>query len=289
MSTITERRRKPRSKPIPTHDSISITIEKPVGVVRQVTGKLIDRTESGLGIELGESLDTADVVKISGNLAGGLKSGGKVRVLHCVKHLNGTYRIGLELDASQEQAPAKGEALGADYYEILQLSPNADPDTVHRVYRLLAQRVHPDNPETGNQEQFRLILEAYRTLSDPELRAAYDVTLHTNRQLRWKIFDQREAMTGRAAERRKRVALLELLYTTRLSQPNQPSLNLHEIEDLLGCPREHLEFTLWYLKESGFVGRGDNGRYTITLKGIDHAELEDSPAAVDRRLLPAAQ
>jgi hypothetical protein len=288
MPTITERRRKPRSKPISTHDSISITIEKPAGVVRQVTGKVIDRTESGLGIELGEPLDTADVVKVSGNLAGS-KSGGKVRVLHCVKHLNGTYRIGLEIGESQEHTPAKGDALGADYYEILQLSPNADPDTVHRVYRLLAQRMHPDNPETGNQEQFRLILEAYRTLSDPERRAAYDVTLHTNRQLRWKIFDQREAMTGRAAERRKRVALLELLYTTRLSQPNQPSLNLHEIEDLLGCPREHLEFTLWYLKETGLVSRGDNARYTITVKGIDQAELQDTPAAVDRRLLPAAQ
>jgi curved DNA-binding protein CbpA len=32
-----------------------------------------------------------------------------------------------------------------DYYEILQISPTAEPETVHRVYRLLAQRCHPDN------------------------------------------------------------------------------------------------------------------------------------------------
>ena len=38
-----------------------------------------------------------------------------------------------------------------DYYEILQISPNAEPETVHRVFRLLAQRCHPDNAETGNE------------------------------------------------------------------------------------------------------------------------------------------
>jgi hypothetical protein len=29
------------------------------------------------------------------------------------------------------------EAPTADYYELLQISPSAEPDTVHRVYRLL--------------------------------------------------------------------------------------------------------------------------------------------------------
>jgi curved DNA-binding protein len=33
-----------------------------------------------------------------------------------------------------------------DYYEFLQISPNADVDTIHRVYRFLAARFHPDNP-----------------------------------------------------------------------------------------------------------------------------------------------
>ena len=44
----------------------------------------------------------------------------------------------------------------ADYYEILQISQNAEPDTIHRVYRLLAQRLHPDNIDTGNAAQFRI-------------------------------------------------------------------------------------------------------------------------------------
>ena len=42
-----------------------------------------------------------------------------------------------------------------DYYELLQVSPTADPETIHRVYRLLAQRFHPDNSETGNASRFR--------------------------------------------------------------------------------------------------------------------------------------
>ena len=37
-----------------------------------------------------------------------------------------------------------------DYYELLQISPNAEPETIHRVYRLLAQRFHPDNGQTGD-------------------------------------------------------------------------------------------------------------------------------------------
>jgi uncharacterized protein YabN with tetrapyrrole methylase and pyrophosphatase domain len=38
-----------------------------------------------------------------------------------------------------------------DYYEVLQISANAEPETVHRVYRLLAQRFHPDNIESGDE------------------------------------------------------------------------------------------------------------------------------------------
>ena len=44
-----------------------------------------------------------------------------------------------------------------DYYEFLQISPNADAETIHRVYRFLAARLHPDNNETGHEENFRLL------------------------------------------------------------------------------------------------------------------------------------
>ena len=61
-----------------------------------------------------------------------------------------------------------------DYYEFLQISPNADAETIHRVYRFLAARLHPDNNETGHEENFRLLKAAYDVLSDPHRRKEYD-------------------------------------------------------------------------------------------------------------------
>ena len=72
----------------------------------------------------------------------------------------------------------------ADYYEVLQISPNAEPETVHRVYRLLAQRFHPDNSESGSDARFRELTAAYEVLSDPERRAKYDVVHAQQRQAR---------------------------------------------------------------------------------------------------------
>jgi len=62
-----------------------------------------------------------------------------------------------------------------DYYEFLQISPHADSETIHRVYRFLAARFHPDNPASGDPEKFFLLKAAYDVLSDPDSRAAYDV------------------------------------------------------------------------------------------------------------------
>jgi curved DNA-binding protein CbpA len=162
--------------------------------------------------------------------------------------------------------------LFVDHYETMQISPNADLDTIHRVYRILAQRFHPDNRETGSAEIFHSLIDAYQVLSDPEKRAAFDIEHRATRRLTWKIFDQTASAQGVDAERRKRSGILALLYRKRIAQPDQPSMSLKDFEELLGVPKEHLDFTLWYLKEGGFVIRGDNGRATITLKGVDLAE-----------------
>lgn len=170
-----------------------------------------------------------------------------------------------------------------DHYETLQISANAESDTVHRVYRILAQRYHPDNQETGDTDTFRQVTEAYNVLSDPERRAAYDVKHREVRRLTWRIFDQTNATQGVDSEKAKRKGILALLYRKRIGQPDQPSMSLKEFEDLLGVPKEHLEFTLWYLKEGQFVVRSDNGRHAITLKGVDLAE-----SMTERRSEPLA-
>lgn len=173
-----------------------------------------------------------------------------------------------------------------DLYEVLQVSPNADPETIHRVYRLLAQRHHPDNADTGDEECFKLLLAAYHILGDPERRAAYDVHHQSAAKRRWKIFDQPKAAQGAEGEKRKRHGVLSLLYTKRMNAPLEPSLTLMELEDLLGCPREHLEFSLWYLKESQSIQRTDNGRYQITVGGVDALEQLNQGRRDESRLLP---
>jgi preprotein translocase subunit Sec63 len=77
---------------------------------------------------------------------------------------------------SQPNLHREGPIGMIDYYEFLQISPNADAETVHRVYRYLAARLHPDNPTTGDAEMFRLLKSAYDVLSDPARRSDYDAT-----------------------------------------------------------------------------------------------------------------
>lgn len=170
-----------------------------------------------------------------------------------------------------------------DLYEVLQISPSADLETIQRVYRLLALRYHPDNKETGNPREFELVLKAYRILVDPESRASYDSEYYQREKLRWKIFDQGGALTARETERRQREGILSLLYAKRLQKTGKPGVNLRDMENLLACAREHLEFSMWYLREKGLIQMGDNGQYWITALGVDTCnETEDSPTREDR-------
>ena len=59
-----------------------------------------------------------------------------------------------------------------NYYDILQVSPSADPEVIQAVYRRLARKHHPD--ASGDAEMMKLINEAYAVLSDSKRRAAYD-------------------------------------------------------------------------------------------------------------------
>lgn len=274
MSQVSERRKRTRQK-ARSGESRWVTLLNVPGSDSEIAAKIVDSSDIGLGVEIERPLELETVIIVNGRLAqDGAISKARVRVTHC-QAIAGGYLAGLAFETGPERVGPEGEAV-PDYYELLQISPNADPDMIHRVYRLLAQRYHPDNTTTGDEQAFRAITEAYRVLSEPEKRAAYDVNLHAYRQVRWRIFDQRRAAQGKLAEKSKRRGILELLYTQRSNQPDKPSMNLHELEDLLGCPREHLEFSLWYLKENGLVARMDNGRFAVTAKGVDWAESEEA-------------
>lgn len=62
-----------------------------------------------------------------------------------------------------------------DYYEVLAIERGANVDEIKRAYRRLARQYHPDvNRESGAEERFKEINEAYEVLSDDDKRAAYD-------------------------------------------------------------------------------------------------------------------
>ena len=160
-----------------------------------------------------------------------------------------------------------------DYYEILQISPTAEPETVHKVYRLLAQRCHPDNKETGNEAQFRQLSEAYHALSDPERRAKYDVGHAALRQARWRLVENgSHSANDFESEQLFRLTVLEVLYTRRRTEPSLYGVSMWDLESLIGRAREQLEFTVWYLTAKKYLTRSDSAELVITAEGVEHLE-----------------
>jgi curved DNA-binding protein CbpA len=175
----------------------------------------------------------------------------------------------------------------ADYYEILQISSNAEPETVHRVYRLLAQRYHPDNGETGNEARFRLLSEAYQVISNAERRAQYDVVHARLRQERWRLVSSgAQAENDFEGEQVVRLTVLEVLYTRRRIELDSPGLSPLDLETLTGRAREHLEFTIWYLTQKKYVTRSDNSMLVITAEGVEYLERNYREDSQRRRLNP---
>jgi len=64
-----------------------------------------------------------------------------------------------------------------NYYEILDVSCDVDPEDLKKAYRRMAKKYHPDHqPEdTQAEERFKDLQEAYEVLSDPARRDRYDV------------------------------------------------------------------------------------------------------------------
>lgn len=60
-----------------------------------------------------------------------------------------------------------------DYYNILNINRNSDYSKIRASYRQLAKKYHPD--KGGDENIFKNISEAYRILSDPELKQDYDI------------------------------------------------------------------------------------------------------------------
>ena len=173
-----------------------------------------------------------------------------------------------------------------DYYEFLEISPQATQETIHRVYRFLAARYHPDHSATGNLEKFTQLTQAYRVLSDPAQRAEYNarrsmrqVTFQNPLSTTVDFMDQVEGDLNR------RLAVLAILYYRRRMYPDSPEVELAEIEQRMGFPRDYLEFTTWYLGKKKYITRADNAEFTLTVDGVDFIESQRAAVPLLARLL----
>jgi curved DNA-binding protein CbpA len=159
-----------------------------------------------------------------------------------------------------------------DFYELMQISPNAEAETVQRVYRMLAARYHPDNTQTGDPDKFVKLNSAYRILSNPDSRATYDLEYQTRNHLPISIFELKEFAAGIDGEEHRRLGILCLLYRARRTDPDHPGLSILELETTMSCPREHLMFAIWYLKEHDLVRQDESSSFVVTGNGVDYVE-----------------
>lgn len=172
-----------------------------------------------------------------------------------------------------------------DFYEFLQISPHADQDTIHRVYRFLAARFHPDNPVSGDANKFALLTAAYEVLSDPARRTEYDVSREKKIAEAPPLSDTVDFMDSVAGELNRRLAVLAVLYFRRRANPLYPEVSLAELETRMGFPRDYLDFTTWYLLKKGYITKADNSDFTLTAAGVDFVEMQRANIPVLNKLL----
>jgi curved DNA-binding protein len=174
-----------------------------------------------------------------------------------------------------------------NYYEVLQVSPKADQETIDRVYRLLARRYHPDNAKSGDAEKFDQLAKAYHILSDQKKRTDYDASHEGIHSFSNKRLAETFQINGEEDDEKVYQSILFLLYLARRRDAGNAGVGIVDLERKLGVPEKHLEFHIWYLKEKGWIQRLDTGGYAITAGGVD-AVIERDLMAKRHFLLPAS-
>jgi hypothetical protein len=92
---------------------------------------------------------------------------------------------------------------------------------------------------------------------------------------------------GVDAEKNRRLGVLCLLYNRQRLYPDKPVLSLLQLEQVMTIPREHLTFTVWYLRRKGLVASEGGADFEITAEGVDFVESALPTNRLLQRLLRA--
>ena len=232
----------------------------------QVTG--IDESASGVGFRCPVEIAKGTIVYIQ---AEDEYPTGYTVVRHAARRGN-RYVVGVELDQETKAANPQKTEETIDFYEFLQINPKAQVETIQRVYRFLAARYHPDNPDCGDSEKFLRLNKAYETLSDAARRARYDEELRAKKPKTSEIFESVDFLDGVEGEINRRLAVLSLLYRNCRNNVHNPQVSLLDLEAQMGFPRDYLDFTIWYLKSKRLIKQEDNAALSLTYEGVDFVE-----------------
>ncbi len=160
-----------------------------------------------------------------------------------------------------------------DHYEVLGVETNADSDRIHRAYTNLAERYHARNPETRNQQKYEAVTLAYEVLSDPEARRAFDSLLpQSNAAKESTVFSGADFFGSIQGEHFRRMCLLCVLYDRRRLRPAAPAIVHRELEAMVAFSPSEVQFSLWYLKQRGYVVSDDKSSLQITAEGMEYLE-----------------
>jgi hypothetical protein len=259
---------------VPVDYDVVFYWEDTSGRVHNARPRAIDLSESGIRVECSVPIEKGTQLCVDAPRRGSAQEG---VVRYCTRE-GSIFRIGVEFVLSDPGQPQSKSGRGeVDYYEVLQLSSNADLETIRRVYRIMAARFHPDNPESGNKDRFLLLSEAYRVLSDPTLRAQYDLMKGSEQRRPLPLFQGRAFVDEKEGEANRRLGVLCLLYARRRRNPEHPAVGLMELEECMAIPREYLEFTLWYLKQKKYVEMSEGADFCLAATGVDFVE-DHTPA-----------
>ena len=155
-----------------------------------------------------------------------------------------------------------------DLYEILEVSRNANMETIERVFRYKAQKSHPDiNAE--NDSQFKQLVQAFETLRDPAKRAAYDAEWDKDRTISKELVQGANAASSDVQDRER---ILSVYYAQRRRDMNNPGVSIGKVAELTNCEEKVLEFHFWYLRTKGWIERLESGLLAITCEGVDRIE-----------------
>lgn len=176
-----------------------------------------------------------------------------------------------------------------DYYQLLQIPQNAELEVIQRVYRMMTARYHPDNPQTGDRERYQRLHQAYEVLASQQARREYDRTYQARASAPVSLFALKEFEGGMAGEPTRRLGILCLLYNRRRSNPESAGLSILDLESLTTIAREHLLFTLWYLREAELARQDERTDFVITSRGVDFVERNVPGNAVLHELIQASE